>query len=79
MTRRAKRAICAAIVAGTALAAVAGGPQAGADPGHASCKGFGQEHAFFARELGGLGPFFREVTPLADETAVEHEIFCEPK
>ena len=48
-------------------------------PGHVSCKGFGEEHAYFARTLGGLGQFFRTAAPLDDETAFEHELFCSPK
>lgn len=78
MTRTARVATRTAIAAGAILVTLAAVPQAVAHHGHASCRGFGQEHAFFARELGGLGKFFREAAPLADETAIEHKLFCEP-
>ncbi|MGH3109922.1 MAG: hypothetical protein ACRDQT_03270, partial [Gaiellaceae bacterium] len=57
---------------GVALVGLAAAAPASADPGHTSCRGFGQEHAGFARELGGLGQFFREAAPLRDENVAEH-------
>lgn len=79
MTRTTRLRTRTAIAAGVILAALAASPLAVAHPSDGSCRAFGQEHAFFARELGGLGQFFREAAPLADETALEHELFCEAK
>jgi hypothetical protein len=62
-----------------AVAAFATAAPATAHPGHTSCRDYGLEHAFFARELGGLGQFFREASPLNDEVALEHALFCDPK
>ena len=77
MTRTTRSTTHTVIAAGAILLTLAASPQAAAHPGQGSCRAFGQEHAFFARELGGLGRFFRDAAPLADETALEHEHFCE--
>jgi hypothetical protein len=69
----------AAALAVSVVALAAAPSPAAAHPGHASCRGFGQEHAMFARELGGLGQFFREIAPLKDLNAAEHDMFCVPK
>ena len=68
-----------AIAGAVAVGALASAGPVSANPGQASCRGFGLEHAFFARELGGLGQFFREAAPVNDEVAAEHAIFCETR
>ena len=75
VTRRAR----IAIAVGVAVVGLAAAMPASAHPGHASCKGFGQEHAQFARDLGGLGQFFRDAAPLKNLNIAEHDLFCVPK